>query len=55
MTINVLAQISPPRVPLPPTFPDGVHEELSNCTAVVAPEVLGEHYDEGIRNAAIPR
>ena len=51
-TINALPS---PWAPLPPTFPDGVRQELSNFTAVVAPEVVGEHYDEtDTRNTEVP-
>lgn len=55
-TINVLAQVPSPRVPLPPTLPDGVRQELPNLTAVMASEVVGEHHDQvDTRNNEIPR
>jgi len=56
-TINyALVQAPSPWVSHPPTFSDGVHQELSNFIAVVASEVVGEHCDKvDTRNAAIPR
>jgi len=54
-TINVLDQVPSSWVPHPPTFPDGIHQDPPNFTAVVASEVVGEHHDEvDTRDTEIP-
>jgi len=54
-TINVVAQVLSPWVPHPPTFPDGIHQELSDFTPAVASEVVGERRDDvNTRNAKVP-
>ena len=54
-TINVLDQAPSPWVPHPPTFPDGIHQDLPNLTAAVASKVVGEHHNEvDTRDAEVP-